>query len=357
MGRVYTIDYLRGILALLVMVYHYSMWEKLLTPDATSFLTRNALYGVSLFFIISGFSLTLSYYRKFDHFDIRALKDYFFKRFARIYPLYWLVVTLFLASLLVGGKTFPAIEQILLNLTISFVFFGEYTGFTAGSWSIGMEIAFYLLLPIALYVAKKGKTAGTVLLFALALSALAISSYGMYDSPETALYWPIYMNPLNHVYFFLFGILAGVFYLEKNPFFILRKRTVWLLIAVTAAIAVFYPIKGGIVALIYEENRLILSAVALTLFYLFTALNPHINPAGTAEKVFERFGNISYTVYLLHPVIFLICNVLWFNGTDITPEAQIVFMILVTLIASHIVYARYELPMTRYLLSRRPRHD
>lgn len=357
MGRVYTIDYLRGILALLVMVYHFSIWEKLFVPDAASALTRNALYGVSLFFIISGFSLTLSYYRKFDRFDTLSLKDYFYKRFARIYPLYWLVVALFLTALLVGGKTFPPIEQILLNLSLTFVLFGHYTGFTAGSWSIGMEIAFYLLLPFALYALRKAKKTGLTALGALAFGALGVSAFGMFDSPETAEYWPIYMNPLNHVYFFLFGIVAGVLYIEHNNLFSLPKRTVWFLIAATALAAVFYPIKGGIVALIYEENRLILSAVALTLFYLFTALNPHVEHESPAAKTLERFGNISYTLYLLHPVVFLVCNVLWFRNSDIAPQAQIVFMILATLVASHFVYERYELPLTRSLLSRRARHD
>lgn len=357
MGRVYTIDYLRGILALLVMVYHYSIWEKLFTPDAASALTRNALYGVSLFFIISGFSLTLSYYRKFERFDAPLLKDYFFKRFARIYPLYWLVVALFLLALLVGGKTLPPMEQILLNLTVSFVLFGHHTGFTAGSWSIGMEIAFYLLLPLALYAVRKAKKTASAALLILALSALGISAFGMFDSPETAEYWPIYMNPVNHVYFFLFGILGGVLYLEKSSFFALPKRTVWFLIGATALTAVFYPVEGGIVALIYETDRLILSAVALILFYLFTALNPHVAHQSPTAKAFERFGNISYTLYLLHPVVFLVCNVVWFNGSDIPPQAQIAFMILATLVASHFVYERYERPLTRSLLSRRARHD
>lgn len=339
------------------MVYHYSIWEKLFLPDATSVLTRNALYGVSLFFIISGFSLTLSYYRKFDRFDARILKDYFFKRFARIYPLYWLVVILFLTSLLIGDKIFPSIEQIILNLTISFVLFGHYTGFTAGSWSIGMEIIFYLLLPLALYFVRKTKRTGSIVLFILALSALFVSAFGMFDSPMTIEYWPIYMNPINHVYFFLFGILTGVLYLEKNSLFSLPKQTVWFLIAVTTMTAIFYPIKGGIVALIYEENRLILSTVVLILFYLFIILNPHIAHQSHVGKVLERFGNVSYTLYLLHPITFLVCNVLWFNNSNISPEAQIVFMILVTMIASHFVYEHYELPMARSLLSLRPRHD
>ena len=155
MNRVYTIDYLRGILAIFIMFYHYSSWQNIFVMDASSFLARNAIYGVSLFFIISGFSLTITYYEKFKEINDKLLFSYYLKRFARIYPLFWLIVISYIFMLYVAAKELTEPFQILSNLTISFAFFEEFSGLTAGSWSIGIEIVFYILFPIIIYTLHK----------------------------------------------------------------------------------------------------------------------------------------------------------------------------------------------------------
>jgi len=173
-SRVHTIDYLRGILALLIMVYHYLSWQDIIVVDASSFLTRIALYGVSMFFIISGFSLTLTYFNKFKYMNIYSIKYYFYKRFARIYPLFWLIVILYISSLIVTHKQIPNILEILSNLSITFSFFSEYKGFTPGAWSIGKEIIFYIILPFCLYFIHKNIRITIFILIVFVLFSITI---------------------------------------------------------------------------------------------------------------------------------------------------------------------------------------
>lgn len=351
MGRVYSIDYLRGILALLIMVYHYGNWGDLFTPEASSFLTRNALYGVSLFFIISGFSLTVTYLHTFNRLDFARITDYFFKRFARIYPLFWLIVCLFLVFVYLTGKDFPETSQILSNLTISFAFFEGQKGLTAGSWSIGIEIVFYVLLPIVLYSLHFIRFLRLILFIVSVGLLLYLSSYTMYDTTDIDSYWSVYLNLINHVYFFVFGIFMGVLFLEHKTLFMLKTPVVFAGLATLLALLFWYPVEGKIVSLLYQENRIILSVLYFLIFYFFVSLHFTLDHNRLANKLFEHLGDISYTVYLLHPLVYKYLHYFIFKKIHIAQEAKIALMIASTLVLSSLIYKMYEIPAKKSLLS------
>ena len=50
--RIESLDYLRGIMALSVMIYRLTSWN-LYHPDASTLLGRLGIYAVSIFFILS----------------------------------------------------------------------------------------------------------------------------------------------------------------------------------------------------------------------------------------------------------------------------------------------------------------
>lgn len=351
MGRVFTIDYLRGILALLIMVYHYGNWGDLFTPEASSFLTRNALYGVSLFFIISGFSLTVTYFHRFNRLDVARITDYFFKRFARIYPLFWLIVCLFLVFVLLTGKDFPQTSQILSNLTISFAFFEGQKGLTPGSWSIGIEIVFYVLLPIVLYSLHVIRSFRLILFIVSIGTLMYLSSYTMYNDVDIKNYWSVYLNLINHVYFFVFGMFMGVLFLEYRTLFVLKAPVIFTGIILLLIFLLWYPIEGNIVSLLYQENRIILSLVYFLIFYFFVTLHFILDHNRLGNKLFEYLGDISYTVYLLHPLVYKYMNYFIFGKIHLAQGVKIMAMIASTLLLSGLIYKMYEIPAKKYLLS------
>jgi peptidoglycan/LPS O-acetylase OafA/YrhL len=142
------IDSLRAIAALLVLVSHAVKISASPQADdrwAAPFTT--GVEGVTIFFVISGFLL----YRPFVNADVNGaptsrLRDYLRRRLLRIVPAYWLALTVL------------AIYPGLVN-----VFSGDWwkhyfllagysdTGVAQGlivSWSLGVEVTFYLLLPV-----------------------------------------------------------------------------------------------------------------------------------------------------------------------------------------------------------------
>ena len=347
MTRVYSIDYLRGVLAFVIMVYYFSLWQQVITPEASSFLTRFSLYGVSLFFIISGFSLTITYLSKFNDMNYHKLFIFYMKRVARIYPLFWLIIFLYLTLLYLSSKTFPNIYQIISNITLSFSFFNSYNGLTAGSWSIGIEIVFYLFFPFLLFFLNRLKVYSIFSLVIFIVVSMYISAYHMYDDMIQDEYWHIYMNLTNHIYFFLFGVLVAVIYIKRDSLFFITKRIVVFSMLITLVLILYYPVDGYVVHLLWKENRFLFSLLSFILFILVVMYNFHLNERNFLNKGLNYFGEISYTIYLLHPIVYMVFN----HFLTVSAMYKITLMIISSIALSSLIHHRYEMPMQKLILT------
>jgi len=108
-----------------------------------------------LFFVLSGFLITYRYYEQ----EKINFKQYFINRFARIYPVYFILTTIVMAMYTIQChcqtiKTF-AIEY-FMNISFLRGFFNDYifTGIMQG-WSLTIEEMFYVSTPIIFFLVKK----------------------------------------------------------------------------------------------------------------------------------------------------------------------------------------------------------
>jgi len=150
-GRVQSIDGLRGVAALLVVLFHL---HEAISRSASGWLwapfdwvARNGFLGVDIFFVISGYVIALSV-NKGD-----ASPSYFgrfiIRRSIRLDPPYWLAILLELALLHVTLRLFPAVTVSLPStpqLLSHLVYAQELLGH--GSvipifWTLCYEIQFY----------------------------------------------------------------------------------------------------------------------------------------------------------------------------------------------------------------------
>ena len=149
------LDSIRGIAVLLVILSH---WVPI------SFFQAGAFIGVNTFFVLSGFLITNILLHNKDraealnHSKVLVLKNFFFRRALRIFPIYFLVV--FTLYLLGEGRIHNINAEIgyLLSFTINFHFASlKYFGdFTAHLWSLAVEEQFYLVWPwLALCLPRK----------------------------------------------------------------------------------------------------------------------------------------------------------------------------------------------------------
>ncbi|EOV9219029.1 acyltransferase [Proteus mirabilis] len=154
-GTIYSIQYIRGIAALLVVFFHFrsNLNGVYAQENLGNLLFRWGEVGVDAFFLISGF--IICYATRTDKSKISFL----LKRFFRIYPVYILFIVIFMAiSLSVGRRIshediINAIFILPANYDKGSPFFGY--SFLSVAWSLFYEIMFYLLFLLSMAISHK----------------------------------------------------------------------------------------------------------------------------------------------------------------------------------------------------------
>ena len=168
-GDVPAIEGLRGVAVLWVMLFHYVVLRDGKFDDAfIAFLktwtpldafVRNGYLGVDLFFLITGFLLTLPWFRHADAgLPAPHWRSFYARRARRILPAYY--VQLVLLFFVVLPLFYPRIwiqstPFVVGNLGAHFTFLHYMTPLTSSSmtvngalWTLAIEFQYYLLLPL-----------------------------------------------------------------------------------------------------------------------------------------------------------------------------------------------------------------
>jgi len=151
------IDAARAVAVTAVLLGHLAAnlnWKSFLPPGIHNILSIGWM-GVDLFFVISGFVISLSLIRVIENFGINHYKKPYFKnRLARIVPLYFLTSWCFIV--LVQPELFnqPA-GQLWANLLSHVFFVHHFSTATSGAlngptWSIAIEMQFYIFIAIVI---------------------------------------------------------------------------------------------------------------------------------------------------------------------------------------------------------------
>lgn len=148
----------RAIAAWLIFIYHFFPFKNPhhSYPEWVTNIIRQLHIGVDMFFVLSGFLIAYRYY------DSKPLnfKKYMVNRFARIYPMYF-IVTLgcFIVVYFSQGKwNYQNTIEAILSFTLTKALFKDY--FFAGvkqGWTLTLEEIFYLTAPLYFIFIRKSK--------------------------------------------------------------------------------------------------------------------------------------------------------------------------------------------------------
>lgn len=128
---------------------------------------------LAFFFALSGFLIVRIYYEQ-ARLSLGWLTKYFVNRFARIYPVYFLLLTV---AVLLSHNFQP--WTLLTNYTLTHALFHGTTVLIQPSWSLTVEECFYLLAPLFMLLARRYNFLAPFALAALMLlAALGISRLG-----------------------------------------------------------------------------------------------------------------------------------------------------------------------------------
>ena len=181
-GRFAGFDGLRALAALGVLVTHVGLKVGFTTRDATGDYLARLDVGIAIFFVLSGFLLYRPFVaRRMDGRPRPGTRDYLRNRFLRIYPAYWLALTVLVVVLDVRGR-----DEIqgLWDFVTFYGLLQSYSAHTAlgglqQAWTLTNEIAFYLVLPLwALGAASLARRLAPRRALAAELGVLAAAAAG-----------------------------------------------------------------------------------------------------------------------------------------------------------------------------------
>lgn len=346
-SRIYSLDYLRGLTAFGIMLFHFTSWT-FGSYYAEDFLGRVGLYGVSVFYVLSGLTLFLIYYESLKP-TWKSLAGFAVKRTFRIFPLLWITVGL---TLLLNPKLYDP-RLLFLSLTGLFGYFEPAGGLGTGVWSIGNELVFYAFFPFLLLLARFNRFAFLGVSGLLMAISLYFAFFVFRGQEPLAEQWPIYVNPLNQIILFVGGLVLGCFTVNYN-FGKPNSLIATLVIAIALLLFTFYPAAGDRISLVSDWNRVIFLALSFIIcgaVYLGNYQFPAF-----LNKPLAFTGEISYGLYLLHPIMYTIT----FGANKIlklgVPPLYLMGIAFISaFVGSYLVFRYFETPLIKagkYLAAR-----
>lgn len=295
LNRLESLDWLRGLMALSIMLYHFGGQHDAATP-----LGRLGIYGVSIFFILSGLSMAIAYDEYIRGFTSSV--TFFIRRLFRILPLLWLAIALvaiptYFHEKGTHGQDQYSLETIALNLTTLFGFVAPTEYINMGAWSIGNEMVYYAFTPIFIGAYHWRKSIGNAVT-AVTIAIGCLFAFSLLNSGNKLEFqWATYINPFNNLFLYCAGL--AIYYSFRNLTVPARWHLPLLLFTVLAFF--LYPVSADQINLVTGFNRVAMSIICVGIVLAFYKCPP-VLPKLIGNK-FEQLGIATYGVYLLHPIV------------------------------------------------------
>ena len=313
--RLVTLDGLRGVAILLVLLFHFVSLDTARAPHLVAIANEYLQYGatgVNLFFVLSGFLITgiLIDTKSNCHY----FRNFYARRFLRIVPLYYG----YLIGALVVGRAFSFYNSPTLRLEAHHQLFlwtytsnlfeafqGKYFQVFRHFWSLAVEEQFYLFWPLLVFVLPRRALTwlciGGVLLGPLTRLVLRLTSGVNFTEEQLAL-TPCHVDALS------LGALVAIG---------LRSQRIWPSLVrcarVTfpmcfAAVCILIMISGAPdpshnFAAQLSINSTINVCAASVLVLAVAASETSIVGNWLSARPLVFMGKYSYGLYVLHPTV------------------------------------------------------
>lgn len=309
------IDPLRGFAAISVLVYHVieeTGWKDFPT-DYGLLWFKWGWMGTDIFFVISGFVITLSaisILAKNNGNHKASIREFAGRRIRRIAPLHYL--SLFLYIILAGSFLKPDfLGNLFSHLLFIHNWFPQYhRAINAPNWTLGAEVQFYILIILIIpYINYKNLKYFIPGSFIIALAWRTLAFY-LPDKQSPIATEYVFMGATQlpgMLDFFALGMLIAFF--TKSQYFQKLKNSIFLKFCLFAMLVLWWTFSFHIFqanmhdywlkpyTVIFPRSLLAITFAILILLLCSLNLSPS---AKTALAPLSYLGAISYGIYLFH---------------------------------------------------------
>jgi peptidoglycan/LPS O-acetylase OafA/YrhL len=331
---------LRFVAALMVFFSHFPIAG--LPRPLKDFIAQFQV-GVPIFFVLSGYLICSRYYDAASY-NKQWFKKYFVNRFARIYPMFFLITLLNVLYKNEGIKIF------LLNITFLKGFFADFvfTGIGQG-WSITTEECFYFLAPLIFMLLRKGVSIVWLCLISLAIGFVLVF---VFKSPNLYGFFGDYSFMMVFTFFgrcaeFFTGVWLALYLKEKK--FSDKSGSVFTYSGIAGLVIVIFALSVAAKnesGLVFETTWIIihnfLSPLPVALLLIGLIYESTIVSKLFSSDIMQLLGKSSYTFYLIHLGVFH--KLFVFN----IAENLILLLIFVTAL-SIVLYKFVEEPINKII--------
>jgi exopolysaccharide production protein ExoZ len=298
--KLLNVQALRAIAALSVVFCHLGsadgLEEKYLQGRTLMrFYATPGQMGVDLFFVISGFIMTVTTWNLVT--SRATSRKFFVRRVKRIYPIYWvltapvLAIWLFNSDLVNPGAAHASqpIQSLLLLPQAG-------DPFIAAGWTLVFEMYFYAVFSLVLLAPRRfipwivGAWATVTLVF-------GIFFYLQWHLPVVY----VVSNPM--VLEFVFGIVVGYVIMQRRKFPALPTLLLGTVALITAMVLIGR--KGDIG--LDSWQRMAFAGIPCA-FILAGAVGLERSKRFVAPHIMQVLGDSSYAIYLVHGLVFALAG-------------------------------------------------
>ena len=312
-GTIASIQILRAIAAIAVVFMHVGIDLNHWTGTSISWSMVGAV-GVDLFFVISGFIMTLISWDMFG--QPRAALEFMSRRLMRILPIYWLLTAIYV---LFGNYDLACIVQSLLFIR------GSQLHVVPVGWTLDFEMMFYCVFAIGLMAPRP------VGLAAIAAAMIGLTLSGIRHFGDAI------------VLEFVFGMAAAVLYVRG----VRISRAAGALLAGIGILTIALP---GV----YADHDAVRWGLPVLMILLGAVLTGPL-PDNTLVRGACRVGDASYVLYLTHPPLLWLLGYfakqsgLNFAGSVLLQTCGYVVATAIVIAIAIAIHRGVEVPMLRGL--------
>ncbi|WP_367846469.1 acyltransferase family protein [Rhodoferax sp. WC2427] len=290
--RLITLDAMRGIAAILVVIFHLR--------NVGFSQAKSAYLAVDLFFLLSGFVIAKTYDPR-----LRAgleLWRFAILRYIRLYPLF--AVGLFIAlahrlwQISLGRPDAMTSTDVWLSLATEAFMLPSIPGMdlymlNLPGWSLFFEIAVNLIYAAFLFKAPVKVLVAIAALTGTALVWLTVSGDGINHGPRWEGLWFGFIRAG-----FAFTVGAILARVHNSP---PRESRIALIPMVVLIALLCVPPKGYLFGAAYELTVVVILAPILVW------VGATLNPPRSFFRASEAMGDLSYAIYVIHYPLIFIC--------------------------------------------------